>query len=152
MDSTTLLTNFMRLAVQKSGAERALALDSELAIVASYQIDQVGLLDNHFVGIEAARQEAARQALESSEVVITNNVSKDAAAALTTNTTFRDLRFIVVIPVGELGAIYLDQSMRLGAIPRAAVLNLSGLAAVIASQHDTAISEDQIEALYEALG
>ena len=136
MDSTTLLTNFMRLAVQKSGAERALALDSELAIVASYQIDQVGLLDNHFVGIEAARQ-----ALESSEVVITNNVSKDAAAALTTNTTFRDLRFIVVIPVGELGAI-----------PRAAVLNLSGLAAVIASQHDTAISEDQIEALYEALG
>ncbi len=147
MDSTTLLTNFMRLAVQKSGAERALALDAELAIVASYQIDQVGLLDNHFVGIEAARQ-----ALESSEVVITNNVSKDAAAALTTNTTFRDLRFIVVIPVGELGAIYLDQSMRLGAIPRAAVLNLSGLAAVIASQHDTAISEDQIEALYEALG
>jgi hypothetical protein len=147
MDTTTLLTNFMRLCVQKTGAERALALDTDLAIVASHQLDQGNLLDSNFVGIEAARQ-----ALDTSEVVITNNVSKDTATAPTTNTTFRDLRFIVVIPVGELGAIYLDQSMRLGAIPRAAVLNLSGLATVIASQHESSMSQDQIEAMYEALG
>jgi len=146
MDSTTILTNFMGLCVQKTGAERALALDHDLAIVASYQLNQSGVLDSNFIGIEAARQ-----ALDSSEVVITNNVAKDAASP-TTNTTFRDLRFIVVIPVGELGAIYLDQSMRLGAIPRAAVLNLSGLAAVIASQYESTLSPDEIEALYEAMG
>jgi hypothetical protein len=146
MDTTTLLSNFMRLAVQKTGAERALALDQDLAIIASYEINQSGLLDSSFVGIEAARQ-----ALDTGEVVITNNVSKDAASP-TTNTTFRDLRFIVVIPVGELGAVYLDQSMRLGAIPRAPVQNLSGLASLIAAQQESALSPDQIAALYETMG
>lgn len=141
--SATFLVNFMRLALQKTGAERAMAADGNLSIVATMNLEQADLLSPQFTGIEVIRQ-----ALDEGEPIITNNAVMDPERAPVTNTSFSNLRVVVVIPVEEYGAVYLDQHIRMGVIPKEVVNRLWMVAGQAANNRQTDISLDELEALY----
>src|SRR5512145_423782 len=142
--SGNFLTNFMRLALQKTGAERALAAAGDLSIVATQNLEQADLMSSQFTGIEVIRR-----ALDNGEPIITNNAVMDPNLAPVTNTNFSNLRVVVVIPVEEYGAIYLDQHIRRGVIPRDVVRRLWSLAMQLAANGQMDISEEDLDALYQ---
>lgn len=134
----------MRLALQKTGAERALAAADDLSIVATQNLEQADLMSSQFTGIEVIRR-----ALDNGEPIITNNAVMDPNLAPVTNTNFSNLRVVVVIPVEEYGAIYLDQHIRRGVIPRDVVLRLWTLAIQLVDSGQMDISEADLDALYQ---
>jgi hypothetical protein len=145
--SANFLSNFMRVALQTTGAERGLAVDTRLSIIDMYEIDQAEILSDDFQGLQILRH-----ALDTGQPVITNNAVVDPALAPVTNTNFSNLRVIVVIPVIGHGGVYLDQSIRLGIIPKETVERLMGLANH-AIQHDQMNStEAQLSDLYQRMG
>src|SRR5690349_14057009 len=111
--SENFLSNFMHAALAITGAERALVVDSDLTIIDMVNLAQSDVLADNFIGIDIIRR-----ALESGEAIVTNNAVSDVAHAPNTNTNFSNLRLIVVIPAGGHGAVYLDQLMRKGVIPK----------------------------------
>lgn len=145
--STTFLSNFMRLALQYTGAERGMACDAELAIVDTLNLEQVDLLSDNFMGIETLRR-----AYEKGEPIITNNAVMDPAMAPNTNTNFTNLRVIVVIPALPYGGIYVDQPIRRGIISKEIVNRLMMLASYAIENEYTEISEAQLGQLYEQMG
>jgi hypothetical protein len=98
--SATFLSNFMWLAQDVTGAERAMVTDGDLAILATVNLEQADLMSTQFNGIEIIRQ-----ALDDGEPIITNNAVIDPRRAPVTNTNFSNLRVVVVIPIEELGAV-----------------------------------------------
>ncbi|NWG16321.1 MAG: hypothetical protein HXY41_06765 [Chloroflexi bacterium] len=142
--NATFLSNFMRLALQKTGADRAMATDGNLSIVATINLEQADLLSSQFAGIEAIRQ-----ALDEGEPIITNNAVMDPTRAPVTNTNFSNLRVVVVIPVEEYGAVYLDQHIRKGVIPKEVVNRLWMVAGWVVNKQQMDIGPDELEAVYE---
>ncbi len=134
----------MRLALQKTGADRAMATDGNLSIVATINLEQADLLSSQFAGIEAIRQ-----ALDEGEPIITNNAVMDPTRAPVTNTNFSNLRVVVVIPVEEYGAVYLDQHIRKGVIPKEVVNRLWMVAGWVVNKQQMDIGPDELEAVYE---
>ena len=144
--SATFLTNFLRLALNITGAERGMAADDGLAIVATANLEQADVLSPQFTGIEVIRQ-----ALDSGEPIITNNAVSDARRAPVTNTNFSNLRVVVVIPVEDRGAIYLDQHIRKGVFRKEIVDRLWLLGGRVLDSGNTNYSEVELQALYEQM-
>ncbi len=144
--SATFLTNFMRLALAVTGAERGMAADGSLSIVATANLEQADVLSTQFIGIEVIRQ-----ALDSGEPIITNNAVSDPRRAPVTNTNFSNLRVVVVIPVEELGAVYLDQHIRKGVIRKEIVDRLWLLGGRVFDSGEMNHSEAELQALYEQM-
>ncbi|MBI5670677.1 MAG: hypothetical protein HZC41_22010 [Chloroflexi bacterium] len=145
--SATFLANFMRLAQRETGAERAMAADGDLSIVATLNLEQADLMSPQFNGIEVIRL-----ALDNGEPIITNNAVIDPRRAPVTNTNFSNLRVVVVIPVEEYGAIYLDQHIRRGVIPKELVNRLWLLAGRVVDSGEMEQSLDELQALYQQIG
>lgn len=145
--SATFLSNFMRLAQHETGAERAMAADGDLSILATLNLEQADLMSPQFNGIEVIRQ-----ALDDGEPIITNNAVIDPRRAPVTNTNFSNLRVVVVIPVEEYGAIYLDQHIRRGVIPKELVNRLWLLAGHVVDSGEMERSLDELQALYQQIG
>jgi hypothetical protein len=144
--SASFLSNFMRFALQKTGAERGLACDLELSIVAQVNIEQADIMSEKFTGIETMRR-----ALENGESIITNNAVMDPSLAPVTNTNFSNLRVVVVIPLLNFGAIYLDQSIRRGIIAKEVVQKLTTLGNYALENGHTEISETELGELYQQM-
>ena len=145
--SITFLSKFMRLAQDITGAERAMVTDANLAILATVNLEQADLMSPQFNGIEIIRQ-----ALDNGEPIITNNAVIDPRRAPVTNTNVSNLRVVVVIPVEEMGAVYLDQHIRRGVIPKDVVDRLWMLAEHIADSGKLEHSEDELQTLYQRIG
>jgi hypothetical protein len=145
--SNTLLSNFMRLALQKTRAERALAADNELAIIDMVNLEQADIMNETFLGIETIRQ-----ALDSGEPIITNNAVTSVTNAPLTNTNFSNLRVVVVIPVADYGAIYLDQPIRSGIIPKDTIDRLMAVGQHIAEDGRVDLNETELSELYQQIG
>jgi hypothetical protein len=145
--STTFLSNFMRLARDITGAERAMATDGDLSILATVNLEQADVMSPQFNGIEIIRQ-----ALDDGEPIITNNAVIDPRRAPVTNTNFSNLRVVVVIPVEEYGAVYLDQHIRRGVIPKDVVDRLWLLAERVADSGKMERTEDELHTLYQQMG
>jgi hypothetical protein len=144
--SSTLLSNFMRLALEKTGAERALVTDNNLAIVDTVNLEQADIMAETFLGIEIIRQ-----ALDAGEAIITNNAVSSVSNAPLTNTSFSNLRVVVVIPIAELGAVYLDQPIRGGIIPKETVDRLMAVGMFIADD-ESERTEAELSQLYQEVG
>ena len=144
--SETFLSNFMHAALRITGAERALVVDNDLSIVDMVNLDQSDVLTEDFIGVDVVRQ-----VLESGEPVVTNNAVSDASNAPNTNTNFSNLRLIVVIPAAGYGAVYLDQLMRLGVIPKDKINRLMELGEQIAQSQQLEISADEMDERYQQM-
>ena len=137
--SETFLSNFMYITLQITGAERALAVDSDLKIIDMLNLEQSDVLAENFIGIDVIQR-----ALNTGESIVTNNAVSDISNAPNTNTNFSNLRLIVVIPAAGYGAVYLDQLMRKGVIPKDTVNRLMALGEHIAQSGQLEISADEM--------
>ncbi|MEP6988549.1 MAG: hypothetical protein ABI970_23305 [Chloroflexota bacterium] len=142
MTNTSLLASFMQIAIQQTGADRAMVCDTHLAVVGSVNLEQTDILSEHLT-------EVVQKAITSGQPVITNNAVKDAANAPLTKTNFDNLRGIVVIPVVGVGALYLDRPLKQGIIAKNTVLRLMKVGEQAAKDGQTETTADKLGELYQ---
>jgi len=90
--------------------------------------------------------ECLREAIKSKDVVITNNVITDPSDAPTTNTNFANLRVVVALPLVNYGAIYLDQHISKGIIPKQMVERMMQLITYVI---DNNLQQSTVDELYQ---
>jgi hypothetical protein len=144
--SESFLSNFMHVTLQITGAERALAVDQDLAIIDMVNLEQSDVLADNFIGIDVIQK-----ALASGEAIVTNNAVSSASAAPNTNTNFSNLRLVVVIPAAGYGAVYVDQLMRKGVIPKDKINRLMVLGEQIAQSGQLELSADEMDERYQQM-
>ncbi|MBC8171237.1 MAG: hypothetical protein H7X77_06180 [Anaerolineae bacterium] len=144
--SDSFLTRFFHVAQKVTEADRGLAVNSTLKVLDKFNVDEKLLADQSFAGFS---QIWLRRALDDGATIITNNIITDASQAPTTNTNFANLRVVVCIPLLGHGAVYLDQHIRNGIIPREVIDRLSGVVVKLLENYQADITEAEIMALYE---
>jgi len=140
--NTSLLASLMQIAIQQTGADRAMVCDTHLAIVGSVNLDQAEILSEHLTDV-------VQRAITSGQPVITNNAVRDAANAPLTKTNFDNLRGVVVIPVAGVGALYLDRPLKQGIIAKNTVNRLMKVAEQAAKDGQTETTADKLSELYQ---
>lgn len=148
MSSNEFLANFVHLAHHITRAERGMAVDNDLRVCELINLDQTVIERTDFSELAAGTMV---QAIQQQEPVITNNMITDPASAPVTNTNFSDLRVIVAIPVGGLGAIYLDQHIRNGIIARATTDRLMAFGDAIVANGQTNLDLDTLMNMYQMM-
>ncbi len=146
--SEQFLTNFMQVAQAITQAERGLVVDTELNVV-----EAVNLTPDE-IEAEAFTQVAhpnLQQALENGEVIITNNLIGDPSQAPTTNTSFTNLRAVIILPLAPYGALYLDRPLRSGMTPREVIDKLKQLAVTLVETNRENDSAAEMQTVYESL-
>lgn len=146
--SQTFLSKLMRVAKQITRAERAMAVDTNLEVLETLNLDASVIGTPNFQ--EVATQ-TLRRAMERGEPIITNNIITDPSQAPVTNTNFTDLRVVVVIPVDKYGAIYLDQHIRYGIIPRQTIEKLMRLVVRVLEQREENSDEAALTEIYQQM-
>jgi len=144
--SDSFVSNFMRAAVYITGMERALAVNMDMEILDSMDLQQADIESERFTGVEAIQK-----AFASGRYEITNNLKIDPAKAPTTNTNFSDLRVVIVLPLMGHGAVYLDRPLRGGMIPKEVIEKLMALAEYVVQQEQTEANASDLAAMYEQL-
>jgi len=120
----TFLENLMHAAKKITHAERCMVVDDDLQVISMVNLDQETIESDKFNDFASA---TLREAMDKNEAIITNNVITDVSEAPTTNTNFTNLRVVVAVPVERQGAIYLDQHIRNGVIPKPMIDRFMGL-------------------------
>lgn len=147
--SETFLTNFLQAAQAITKAERGMAVDSNLEILATLNLSDAELDESSF---SECAEKTLNQALDSNEAIITNNLIVDPANAPDTNTNLANLRFVVAIPLSDIGAIYLDQRIKTGIlISQEIVQNLMRLAKHIRERKLEASTPDEMVSMYQQI-
>jgi hypothetical protein len=144
--SDLFVSNFMRAAVFITGMERALAVNTDMEILDSVNLQQTDVESERFTGFDTIQR-----AFDSGRYEITNNLKIDPSQAPTTNTNFADLRIVIVLPLMGYGAVYLDRPLRTGMLQREAVEKLMALADYAIQNQQTEASASDLAALYEQL-
>jgi len=139
------LATFAQFVHTVTGAARGMAVDAELKAVALLDIDEADLQNDDFNTLAA---EVMAQAMKDGEAIITNNMITDPDMAPVTNTNFTDLRIIVAMPVGDLGAIYIDQPVRSGVISNEQVNSLIAFAQQLVADEQFEFSVDELVEQY----
>jgi hypothetical protein len=142
--SELFLENFMYAAKDITSAETSIAVDVNLQLVV---VDPA----QDTADIEELAAQCLRDALESGQAIITNNIVTDPADAPTTNTNFSDLKVVVALPVANYGAIYLDRSIRSGIIPKQTIDRLMRLANHVTQSGQEDKNRGELVALYEEI-
>ncbi len=140
--NTSLLANLMQLAVQQTGADRAMVCDTQLAIVGSINLNQSDILSEHLTDV-------VQKAITSGQPVISNNAVRDAANAPHTKTSFDNLRGVVVIPVAGVGALYLDRPLKQGIIAKNTVMRLMKVGEEAAKSDQAETTADKLGELFQ---
>jgi hypothetical protein len=146
--SQPFLSKIMRVAKQVTRAERAMAVDSNLDVLETLNLDTSVMESQNFQEVATS---TLRRAIERGEPIITNNIITDPSQAPVTNTNFTDLRVVVVIPVEGDGAVYVDQHIRYGIIPRQTIDKLMRLVVHLVEHQQQNIDESEMIALYQQL-
>jgi hypothetical protein len=142
----TFVTKFLQVAREVTAADRGMAVDMNLKIQAVINLDEATLKAPRFSNLAEV---TLRQALDENAPILTNNIVTTPEEAPRTNTTFSDLRVVVAIPVPEMGAVYLDQPIRHGMIPREVMERLSAMVQQVIAEGQTDLSKDELIALYK---
>ncbi|NWF70629.1 MAG: hypothetical protein HXY40_16205 [Chloroflexi bacterium] len=146
--SDHFLSALMRTAKDITQAERALAVDVDLNVLETLNLDTPTLNSAHFQEVATG---ALRRGLDNNEAIITNNIITDPAQAPVTNTNFTDLRVVVVIPVKGRGAVYLDQHIRHGIIPRQTIDKLMRLVRQVMSSAESEPGAEALHTMYQQM-
>ena len=142
LTNTSLLASLMQIAIQQTGADRAMVCDTHLSIVGSVNLEQSDILSERLTDV-------VQKAITSGQPVITNNAVRDAADAPHTKTNFDNLRGVVVIPVVGIGALYLDRPLKQGIIAKTTVNRLMKVAEQAAKGNPTETTADKLGELYQ---
>ena len=142
LTNTSLLASLMQIAIQQTGADRAMVCDTHLAVVGSVNLEQAEILSERLTDV-------VQKAITTGQPVITNNAVRDAANAPLTKTNFDNLRGVVVIPVVGVGALYLDRPLKQGIIAKNTVLRLMKVAEQAAKGDHTETTADKLGELYQ---
>lgn len=140
--NTSLLASLMQIAIQQTGADRAMVCDTHLAIVGSVNLEQAEILSERLTDV-------VQKAIASGQPVITNNAVRDPANAPLTKTNFDNLRGVVVIPVAGVGALYLDRPLKQGIIAKSTVNRLMKVAEQASKDDQTEPTADKLGELYQ---
>lgn len=147
MSSREFLSVFMRFALDVTKAERGLAVDEALQALDFANLEAATVNTANFQTLLRA---SLQEALSNQQAVITNNIITDPSEAPITNTNFSDLRVIVVMPIGKIGAVYLDQHIRQGVIGREVIDRLSAFAESLLAAGETQWSLEALKTRYES--
>ena len=142
LTNTSLLASLMQIAIQQTGADRAMVCDTHLSVVGSVNLEQSDILSERLTDV-------VQKAINSGQPVITNNAVRDAADAPHTKTNFDNLRGVVVIPVVGVGALYLDRPLKQGIIAKNTVNRLMKVAEQAAKGSPTETTADKLGELYQ---
>lgn len=99
--SAKLLTQMVRFAISETRVDRAYAFDSEGMLV------EHAVLDSRSTAapdISDYMHSLVRRALSTGQLVLSNNTFIDPSEAPSTNTSIKNLRIFVVIPIRGIGA------------------------------------------------
>ncbi len=143
--SDTFLQNLMRIAHDETKAERAFAVNEDMAVV--------GMLNITAEQIEAPYIKCIRKAVSEGSPIITDNytMTMEPSRAPVTNQSFPKLRFVVVIPVQSYGAICMDQSLRSGVTSKDKVDRLNRFIQQVINQQQTELEEEELLKLYRQM-
>lgn len=144
--SEVFLSTFMNFAQEATDAERGLALDLDLNILDRSQVEETLLNKDSFVDLIKT---TAQKAIDSDDIIITNNMITDPSKAPTTNVHLHTLRMVVAIPLRGYGVIYLDQRLRQGVFERATIERLLEFGRYLIESDKTDISVNEYEGLFE---
>jgi len=147
--SNSFLARLLRVAQKVTQAERGFAVNNTREVQEKFNLDDSTLEEpafRDFAHIWLGR------ALDDGKTIITNNIITDPSKAPNTNTGFANLRVVVCIPVSKHGAIYLDQHIRNGIIPRDIIDRLSDMVYnVQKNRQEDDMSEEHMLALFEKM-
>lgn len=134
--------------MDKTGAQRGLAVDSDLTV-----LDTVNVTEADYDAEDFTAFACIRKAYRASQrPFVTNNLFLDAAAAPNTNQTLTNLRLVVVFPLEKHGAVYVDRLVSAGMIPQQEAQHLMRVAEAALAQPDTtAIDAAGLVALYQSV-
>lgn len=147
--SETFLENLMFAAKKITHAERCLVVNNDMEVLNAVNLEQQ-VIESEAFGTFAL--ECVREAINTGKPVITNNIITDPSEAPTTNTNFANLRVVVAVPVAGHGAIYLDQHIRNGIIPKQMIDRLMGLVEQLLNTKQETHTEAEIIEMYQQLG
>ena len=141
----TFLLNFMRVAYDVTRAERAFAVDTDLNIL--------GTLNIRPEAVEAPYMRSIQKALQDRKPLITDNytMALDPTRAPVTNQSFPKLRFVLILPLADYGAICLDQSLHSGITSKDKVDRLSYFIEHLVQDQLIELSEEELYDLYETM-
>lgn len=141
-----LLTRLLRFAVAETRVDRIYAFDTEGTLVEYVLLDRP---DAPAPEITAYMRGLIKQAQDSGEMIMSNNTFINPAEAPNTNTNIQNLRIYVVMPVKNYGALFFDQPIRGGVVPRPTIDKLFALCqrAALASTPDS-LTDAQVQELY----
>jgi hypothetical protein len=146
--SNSFLARLLSVAHQVTQAERGFAVNNDLKVLEKFNVDDSVLEEQSFR--DFAHTWLTR-ALDDGKTIITNNIITDPSKAPNTNTNFANLRVVVCIPVKAHGAIYLDQHIRNGIIPRDVIDRFSDMIYSIQKNRQEDISEEHMLAMFEKM-
>ena len=138
----------MEAAKKITHAERCMVVNTDLELLEMINVDRA-MVESTAFGEFAL--ECLREAIKSDEVVITNNVITDPSDAPTTNTNFANLRVVVALPLVGHGAVYLDQHIRNGIIPRQMIERLMRMANHVRENNLENSSSSELVQLFQTL-
>lgn len=139
--SDIFLTRFLNVALEVTQADRGTAVDRNMEVLAAVNILDHDPDEPNFG--DFARSQLGR-AIEDGQTIITNNIITDPRLAPKTNTALANLRFVVVIPVKDFGAVYLDRLIRHGIIPRDIIDKLNQVVRGVPAGKVNDVSEDDM--------
>lgn len=147
--SNTFLVNLMNAAKKITHAERCLAVDTNLQVINAVNLEQSDISSQDFGSFA---MDCLRDALSTGKPIITNNIITDPSEAPTTNTNFANLRVVVAVPIVGHGAIYLDQHIRNGIIPKQMIDRLMRLVDHLLATQQEHRSDAEMVVLYQQMG
>lgn len=146
--SDIFLTRFLNVALQVTQADRGTAVDRDMVVHSAVNILDHNPDEPNFTVF--ARSQLAR-AIDDGQTIITNNIITDPRLAPKTNTALANLRFVVVIPVKDFGAVYLDRLIRHGIIPRDIIEKLNQVVRGIPAGKINDVSEEDMLDMFHRL-
>lgn len=146
--SAEFLTNFMRAAHSITKAQRSLAIDADIKIQDKLDVEDSLLQSPEFTEM---LQSTVTAAIEDNTAIISNNLIKNADDAPNTNVHLHDLRMVVAIPLGTIGAVYLDQHIRNGVFERAVIDKLTELGRYVIANDQMDLSDEGLIELFNEM-
>lgn len=144
-----ILARLLKLVLAKTGAERVYAFDCE-GTLAQYKIPDAQ--ESAQPEITDFMQGLISRALQTQELVLSNNTFTDPQQAPNTNTNIHNLRVYVVIPAHDIGVLFIDQAIRAGIIPRPILDEIArALKDVADSPNPAALTDEELSALFDAV-
>jgi hypothetical protein len=140
--TNTLLTRLLRAVLGVTRVDRIYAFDQNARLTEHVMVDAKAPAEptiNEFM------QSLVSKALSQGQLVLSNNTFTDPSQAPTTNIGINNLRIYVVLPIPNVGAIFLDQAIGVGVVPRQTIDILFNALQDIANTPDAdSLTDEQI--------